>query len=829
MKTLLLSALASLACLTGMAQGAGDYVYSAAHRLKITTGENLVSNGDFADGLNGWTTDGSHALSPDTFQIVSDGPDGSQCLYVAMKDNGPGTGSSLLRKIPVRAGNTYYISYSVKADEEVTTTVTDNYNGKNYQNVFFNTDGSTNAETAIAKTQNYSVDWDTISYSVTAPSNGYIVFHFYGPYTGTRFDNFRVLEAVEVADDRLVNAAIARLQAYIDNPLFPNGHETMNEVIAELNALLATDDNEAVTELLATVENEVIPAYLDLNTVNVSQYLLAPDFDALATTSALKSGTGTTYGNAWTVTGLRWKVAGADDTFTTNHISRSIPGGYSLDEGRLYQTTTLLPAGKYMFTMKANALRYKDKNETVMDNYDIRGMKIYVNGDSTECFPIDTARVTTYEVYADVREGEPVTVGFYMPAGVANVVNLDFTQLRAIGTTQEAIEAYVGKRQLDNAKATLKVSIDSATVYTHSADYIYDKDSLTVDIAAAQAVYDASQDADEVTAQTDSLNGAIRTFLKHNNIYRTLVAAIANAEGKLADDSYTTGRDALEAALATAKSHLATLPGTDRTADDAASLAQTEALNQAVSDFIVANSTSGQDEVFSFAQWADIAEPVYPTQLSTEGITTSGGATLYPETATFVGNNIGNRFAFLNTNCKREATGNGLEVNCTSKNATAMAITNLVAGDQVTVDWAMGNAKHSVYISSGNATYVNANGETVSLTLKGSKAKTASHKLNNDNTDGVAGQTRTVLTMTADGTLDFFLGSSNSTLRIGFVGIKHADPTGISSVSSGDAEAESSDESVYSLGGQRVASGVAALRNLPKGIYIYKGRKIAVK
>lgn len=828
MKTLLLTALASLACLTGMAQGAGDYVYSGAHRLKIITGENLVSNADFTNGTTDWTTDGVHALSADTFQIVNDGPDGSPCLYVALKDNGPGMGSALMRKIPVRAGNTYYISYSVKADEDVATTVTDGPNAKNYQNVLFSADGSISGATAIGKAQNYSTSWSTVSYSIMAPDNGYIVFYFYAPYVGTRFDDFRVLEATEVADDREVNAVIARLQAYIDNPLFPNGHETMNEVIKELKGLLATDDKDAMTEMLASVESEVIPAYLDENTVNVSQYLKAPDFDELATTSALKSGTGTTYGNAWTVTSTRWKVAGPDATFSTNHISRSIPGGYSLDEGRLYQTTTLLPAGKYMFSMKANALRYKDKNETVLDNYDIRGMKIFINGDSTECFPIDTARVSTYEVYADVKEGEPMTVGFYMPGGVANVVNLDFTQLRAIGTTQEAIESHVAQRQLENAKATLKVSIDSATVYTHSADYIYDKDSLTVDIAAAQAVYDASQDADEVTAQTDSLNNAIRVFIKHNNIYRTLVAAIANAEDKLADDSYTTGRDALSAALAAAKKHLATLPGTDRAADDAASLAQTEALNNAVSDFIAANSTAGQDEVFAFSQWADVTEPVYPSKLSTDAITTSGGATLYPETATFVGNNIGNRFAFLDKNCKREATSNGLEVTCSSKNATVMAITNLVAGDQVTVDWAMGNAKHSVYIASGNATYVNANGETVSLTLIGSKAKTNSHKLNADNTDGVAGQTRTVLTMTADGTLDFFLGSSNSTLRIGFVGIKHADPTGIDAVNNSETTAQS-DDAVYNLGGQRVANGSAALRTLPKGIYIYKGRKIAVR
>lgn len=829
MKTLLLTAIASMACIAGMAQSAGDYVYCGAQRLKITTGENLVSNGDFSDGMTGWTTEGGTALSADTFQIVNDGPDESQCLYVALKDNGPGTGSTLMRKVSVRAGSTYYISYAVKADEDVSTSITVSQNGKNYQNVFFNTDGSLTAQTAIAKPQSFSTEWTTMTYSLTAPDDGYIVFDFYAPYIGTRFDDFKVMEAQEVADDRVVNAMIARLQAYIDNPLFPNGHDTMAEVIEELKGALEADDKAAMDELLVAVEDEVIPGYLDENTVNVSQYLKAPDFDDLATTGTLKSGTGTTYGGAWTVTGIRWKVAEPDATFNTNYISRNIPGGYTLDEGKLYQTTTLLPAGKYMFSMKATALRYKDKNENVLDGYDIRGMKVFINGDSTECFPIDTARVSTYEVYADVSEGQPITVGFYMPGGVANDVKLDFTQLRAIGTTQEAIEAYVAQRQLDNAKATLKQSIDSAAVYTQSADYIYDKDSLAVDIAAAQAIYDASESTDEVTAQTDSLNKAIRTFLKHNNIYRALVEAIANAEEKLADGSYTTGKAALEAALATAKDYLATLPGTDRATDDAATQAQAAALNSAVSSYIMANSTSGQDEVYSFAQWGGTADPVYASKLSIDGITTSGGATLYPETATFVGNNLNGRFAFLNTDCNISAGSKGLSVNSTKKNVTAVAIINLKAGDQVTVDWAMGNSKHAVYVSSGNASYVNASGETVELTLKGSKAKTNSHKLTAENADGVGGMTRTVFTMTADGTLDFFLGSGNSTLNIGFVGIKNYDPTGINSVESEEGSVKNQSDDVYTINGQKVRGNASSLNGLPKGIYIYKGRKVVVR
>lgn len=825
MKKLLLTALVCGVSLAGFAQTAGDYVYSGAHRLKITTGENLFANGDFANGTAGWTTEGGRTLNADTFQIVNDGPDGSQCLYVALKDNGPKTGSALYRKIPVRAGNTYYISYSVKADEDVTTTTTQSASGKNYQNVFFNTDGSLTPQLNIARAQSYSTDWKTVAYSVTAPEDGFVVFDFYAPYIGTRFDDFKVLGAMEVADDRVVSAMEKRLQAYIDNPLFPNGHETLSEVIGELKDVLALDDKATMDDMLNTVESEVIPGFLDQNSVNVSNYLKAPDFDELATTGTLKSGTETTYGDAWTVEGLRWRVADADNTFNSHYIQRSVSGGYTLDEGKLYQTSTVLPAGKYMFSMKANALRYKDKYENVLDGYDIRGMKIFINGDSTECFPVDTARVSTYEVYADVKEGEPITVGFYMPGGVANVVNLDFTQLRAIGASQEAIDSYVAKCQLAESKATLQASIDSASVYTNSADYIYDKDTLSIAIDAAKAIYNSSENIDEVVVATDSINENIRQFLKHNKIYRSLMDGIANAEQLLADEKYTIGKTGLKAAISTAREYAATLPGNVR--DDDATQIQVNMLNDALSKYILANSTSGQDESFSFAQWADSSDPVYATTLSNDAVTTSGGAELYTETAPFAGNDMKGRFAFPQDKSNRTIGKGGIDVNYTGKNAIAMAILNLKAGDQVTVDWAMDNRKHNVYVASGNASYVNAKGETVQLTLVGTKAKKDQCKLSAENNDGVGGMTRTVFTMSADGSLDFFFGSSNSTMTIGFVGIKHADPTAIEAVNAGTDTIRNND--IYSINGQKVRGNATSLEGLPKGIYIFNGRKYVVR
>ncbi|MBQ9668766.1 MAG: hypothetical protein IJV45_08525 [Prevotella sp.] len=169
MKKGLFTLIACIATLTtAMAQQAGDYFYTNNGRYQITTGENLLPNGDFADGTNLWITDSGDELDASIFSIEPDGPDGNYYLHVLYKEDGPGTPTTLLRRLPVVGGTTYYISYMVKAEQEVTTSVS------------------------------------------ATDMNGDVVFHIYGSYTGTCFDAFKVMEASRVVDDREVDALINR-------------------------------------------------------------------------------------------------------------------------------------------------------------------------------------------------------------------------------------------------------------------------------------------------------------------------------------------------------------------------------------------------------------------------------------------------------------------------------------------------------------------------------------------------------------------------------------------------------------------------------------------
>lgn len=80
----------------------------------IVSGANLVTNGDFNDGLSGWTSGNGQALSDTYFEIVPDGgPDGSACLH---STGGAGSGSEQSVKTgwAVTTGKTYVLSFWAK-------------------------------------------------------------------------------------------------------------------------------------------------------------------------------------------------------------------------------------------------------------------------------------------------------------------------------------------------------------------------------------------------------------------------------------------------------------------------------------------------------------------------------------------------------------------------------------------------------------------------------------------------------------------------------------------------------------------------------------------
>lgn len=816
----LLLTLTVLACAMGShAQDAGDFVYTKDGRFKITDGVNMLQNGDFGQGTQHWTTDGQTPLNPDTFYVDNLGPDGSPCLVANKKDNGPGTGCSLMQKVEVKQGRTYYITYSVAAGEEVTTTTTGGSGVKNYQNIFFNTDGSATPQQPIATSKSYGLDWTKIEYSFTAPENGYVVFHFYGSYVGTTFDDFKVMAANKAVDDREANAIIESLNGYLSNPLLPNGHDILEGFIGDLKLYVEQNDLDSYNGMLGFLD-ECVALFLDENSVNITGHVKCPDFDETSV-SLDKDVTNVGGPDGWQAWGGRWTQRDITAPFTSIWMKREIDGKYILEQGGLYQVMENMPAGQYMFSLKVRAAKYKNKNNDIDYDCDLRGLKIFINEDSVEMHPIHTERLTTYSAFHKLDQPGTVTIGIYIPDSVCNRVDLDNTDLRIIGATQEDIDDYFAQRETQAARQQLAEAIGTAGQLLGSELYLYGKDNLRDSIAAAQQAHDTAADTETLVAAKADLDSAMTHFKDINKAYTALAGDIANAEAQLSDPAYTEGRDALHKAISQAKAFAEGLTTEHSEETDLAIAEQGKALKEAVNGFVVANIHA--DEKYIWLSWAQKEGASYtPTPDWGNPLTTSSGATMYAETALFAGNDLSGRIAFSEKAQPALDPNHGLSVGYPSKNSTVMSVLNLKEGDQVTIDYSMGNSGHSVYVTSANAWYYDAAGNKKQLESGG---KVGANQLDNSlNADGLGGKARYTFNMTADGTLDIYLGSSASTMRISYIGITYAENVvdAISEIMTGD----NADGRIYNLNGQFVGTQAAGL---PKGIYICNGRKFAVK
>ena len=96
----------------------GDAVYTHSGKFRIV-GENKLINGDFSQGLEGWTGLTGHSLSTDTLAVQPNGgPDDMPYVVINMTSGTMGTtldGSANFRQsVRLTPGN-YIFTYKVKA------------------------------------------------------------------------------------------------------------------------------------------------------------------------------------------------------------------------------------------------------------------------------------------------------------------------------------------------------------------------------------------------------------------------------------------------------------------------------------------------------------------------------------------------------------------------------------------------------------------------------------------------------------------------------------------------------------------------------------------
>lgn len=831
MRRLFTAIVAVMATVGALAQSVGDYIYTRSGKVKITNATNLVANGDFSQGLDGWTTENGRALSPDTFAVMQDGPNGANAIVTLMKDNGPATGSDFYQRVTVQGGQTYYISYCTRTEGASSSTTTYGEK-KNYQNIYFNTmgsltyeDGTLNADIAIATpAQSLQGEWTQIAYTFTAPVYGYIFIHCYAPYVGQEFADFKVLEAQGVPDDREVNKTLATIDGYLANPLFPNGHEILENTRKELATALENDDKTAADEIMTYFPDEILASFLDENTVNVSDKLDMRDFDDATVSTNNVSSVG-----KWKITfddkKSRWQVAAASQDpaspLTTTHLYRSIPGYTELSASTVAQTINL-PAGKYMYTMKLNACRYIDKTNTIkVDSTGIRGLYVFMGKDTVECLDVDTFKMNRYTVYTELTEPTDVSLGFHMTTPTCHEICLDLTELRAIGTTQEDFDAYYNAKLLATARESLAAKIATARELYASTDYIFGKPALSDSINISQTLYDTQTEVSEETIdltnnQTKRLGRAISAYQTLNAEYVSLGEAVKEGETIVADATITSDKKTLADAIANGKSYYESLTvGSERDSTTLASHA--DAIRDAIT--AVKSAQLSADEMYRFYEWATPADAIFATTLATDELEISAGdnwTTLRLETAPFGGHDLAGRFAFNNDGKRTLDPEAGLQIT-SAKNKIILSLQNLKAGNEVIVDWSL--SAGTLYVASGNATCTLDDGTTREYTITGkAKAlKVDSNSVTAKNTDGLNGTHRSRFVMTADGTLDFFV-SSSTTLTLPYVAFnKKSTPTGIN---------EAADNSTDNATVRKIVRDGKLYIQTPRGLYNAAGVRV---
>lgn len=602
----------------------GDAVYTFNGKFKII-GENMLTNGDFSDGVNGWTGLTGNAVPTDTFSVVpAGGPDGMNCLQVSMSGGTLGTNlhnsANFRQSVRLTPGN-YVFTYKVKAlTGGCTSNTRSSGRNDNYQDVFLNNSGkspylSTNeadniTSSVAAYVETEAGNWMTVSYNYRVEADEYVNFEFFNLIQYDCFADFGVYPVEQVGDDRLLQDAVNTLEAFVaDETNFPGAADYLAGPIEDLKASmenpdLTVDDVNGMVSMILGSDGSALQEYLNTISADVSKYFNYFTFDDCAEKSANKGAA-----DGWTESGGRWGVSAPWSDFTTRHIFAEINGGYGLGAGSQYQSA-FLPKGKYLYMVQASAYQYYTaaKETYIVDWYNQRsGLKYFINGDSIDMTDVPTWKANTYFHVFDVANDGEQTLGFYRAANEAasgndrnrvsggGRVRFDNMHIRILGVTDEDVERFFLENNLADAQNSLKTMIDSAKTVIADSRYIWGKDVLQDSINVSQGIYDqytnaVQEDIDKLNDQMPLMRDAIRDYYAINKEYTQLGDDIAAANKLTGDETRPNGKDELRAAITTADTYYKSLNA--QSERDSLQLVKTDSLlNDAVGDFYLANAS----------------------------------------------------------------------------------------------------------------------------------------------------------------------------------------------------------------------------------------------
>ncbi len=583
-KKLLLTALAVVSAMGSFAYEVNEYIFTATQRLKVT-GENIVANGDFADGVTGWYDAEKAAPAAETWSVEPGmGPNGESVI----KSLGAIEGAALCNEWQPGAG-TYVISFQVKGEAggAFSLTATDN----NYANIFVNGDGNfvygsgTGVDTVytVAATESFTAEWKTISYTATIEDNQHIVMHFEKFVTGTMITNFQIYPVLQVYDTRIIERKLAYADMLIARPEFVNDGEDFKGTVAQIHAML--EENNPIFDDIASAEDMMgsydmaLTNFLNENSADMFVVNGYQRWSSLGKTQKA-NGVG-----PWSGSGGRWFHGdGYAGTNSEDVITNYIQASYDLPNATQYITLSNLPyTGTYMLSIDlkayhmvgtASAVRYTPNNDL-----DFNGVTLYAGptaltdntvietaeGEKVDCGNLDHINYNTYTVFGQGEKGGSLTLGLsftlredMVGKKLGGVLFLSNPQIRLLERSNDDVSyaQEVSNIILQQGEVVKRIDLINQDLQLAKADgYPWGKDALKATLDEQTELFAASQAyvkdevvldedgiryklftegetkvSDDVLAIVRAMNTARNTFSSLNASYTTLQATVAEAQ-----------------------------------------------------------------------------------------------------------------------------------------------------------------------------------------------------------------------------------------------------------------------------------------------------------
>lgn len=658
MKKLLLSLLAVMGTMTASAHVEGDYLFTEAQRFKVT-GENLLANGDLANGTTNWTDADGNPVSAEAWSVVAgEGPDG----LTALTSMGADQNGSFCQAVAVTPGTQYAVSFWIKGPSIAASTATLAY--INMDGTF--TKGNNTAEAPVISVINnctYSEEWTEVTAVITPDDSlstkegmPMLVIRIGALPTDVSIANFSVNVVQEVYDVRILERKIAFARMLMDDANFntadaAGAREELAGTIELLEEMIAGNqiDDIGEGEGYATSFEENMESFMAVNTSNMANQMTGIDILALGAAGRGRtiSGLGTA-DNGITLEGGNW-----GHLANTDYLMSAIQSGMSNNThtAKYNANNSNLPAGKYFFSAEIrNANTTKDAWPCPNQTFDLETTCTVTLGAATEEVTIVGQEYKRFYIVGEVTEDGAFHADVYWPGpgmSKGGAFYIRDVRLRSFGDT-EAKAAHLAawkafKAQYDAAlnarntivemqgdanypwsKAKLQEALDTYDpFFTPVQNWVTtdgeDSGEATTEELDNWAKYQGGEVPEDGKATYYVVRGyqaAINAVKADNQSISDINAAIVTAKETLNDPFYSASDDAtLTAAIATAEEQVNTVKAnaTDETkeADDATLAQALQTLNAAVEQFIAAHQPAPIADIDFSNSFADNGDGTY--------------------------------------------------------------------------------------------------------------------------------------------------------------------------------------------------------------------------